>query len=174
MASGFNIRDVDSDAFISDQRQGEGKGGDRGMSLQIIDDVLQNSKGLFEENGLGDEIAEKLKVLWISKLEAMGENSKKKQCLPKVRSKNSKKVSSASGMRKESSSKLKHRRKDDSKAILKSREEPISKYDPEDILPRSSILGAPKSVSSRKNLIIGGQVDGPNDTSDEDEDIGKI
>ena len=53
MASGFNIRDVDADAFISDQRQGEGKGGDRGMSLQIIDDVLQNSKGLFEDNGLG-------------------------------------------------------------------------------------------------------------------------
>lgn len=91
--------------------------------------------------------------------------------LPKVRSKNSKKITSVSGLRKESTSKLKHRRKDDSKALLKSQEEPISKYEHEDILPRSSIFGAPKSASSRKNIIIGGQVDGPNDTSDEDEDI---
>merc|ERR1711997_758120 len=70
MATGFDIRDVDPEAFISDQRQGEGKGGDRGISLQIIDDVLENSKGLFEENGLDDEIATKLKQLWISKLDA--------------------------------------------------------------------------------------------------------
>ena len=174
MASGFNIRNVDADAFLSDQRPGEGKGGDRGMSLQIIDDVLQNSKGLFEENGLGDEIAEKLKGLWISKLEAIGEHSKKKHRLPNVRSKNSKKITSVSGLRKESTSKLKHRRKDDSKATLRSGEDPMSEYNSKAILPRPSILGAPKSVSSSKNILIGGQVDGPNDTSDEDEDIGKI
>ena len=73
MAHAFNLQEVDPDAFINDQRQGEGKGGDRGISLQIIDDVLSNSKGLFEEQGLGDDIAEKLKQLWISKLESSNE-----------------------------------------------------------------------------------------------------
>ena len=91
MATGFDIRDVDPEAFISDQRQGEGKGGDRGVSLQIIDDVLENSKGLFEENGLNDELAEKLKQLWISKLDAFNVGSEEHNTLvaPKTSSKKS-------------------------------------------------------------------------------------
>ena len=135
----------------------------------------QKRKGLFEENGLDDDIATKLKELWISKLEGIGKGSKSKQSLPKVRGKHPKTSTSLSGLKKESTSKLKRRRRDDSKANLKLQEvEQKSNYEVEDFLSSSLILGAPKSINSKKNNIIGGQVDGPHDTSDEDEDIGKM
>lgn len=173
MATGFNIRDVDPDAFISDQRQGEGKGSDRGMSLKIIDEVLKNSKGLFEENGLGDDIANKLKQLWISKLEAFDEGSNIENDLPAIPSTSSKKSSAGSGYKKtESISKLKHRKKCGTKTqSLLAQKDFVTGEENEDILASLSLLGAPKSISSRKNARIGGQVDGPNDTSDEEEDI---
>ena len=175
MATGFNIRDVDPDAFIDDQRQSEGKGGDRGTSLQIIEDVLQNSKGLFDENGLGDDIAEKLKSLWISKLEAFGEGSKNKEHVPVIRSNTSKKGTTESGSKNsEPTNKFKRRKKGESKAKYNIEEkERINSSPNADFLASSSILSEPKSISLKKSAIIGGQVDGPNDTSDEDEDIGK-
>ena len=43
----------------------------------------------------------------------------------------------------------------------------------EELFANPSILEAPKSVRMKKKSTIGGQVDGPNDTSDEEDDIGK-
>ena len=174
MASGFNIRDVDPDAFISDQRQGEGKGGDRGMSLEIIDEVLQNSKGIFEEHGLSDDIASKLKQLWISKLEAFDEGVQIEKDTPILPSTSSKKGSAVSSYtNKESASKLKRRKKCKTQSHLVQKENTKGDAN-EEFLSNLSILGAPKSISSKKNDRIGGQLDGPNDTSDEEEDIGKF
>ena len=171
MATGFDIRDVDPEAFISDQRQGEGKGGDRGVSLQIIDDVLENSKGLFEENGLNDELAEKLKQLWISKLDAFNVGSEEHDntlVAPKTSSKKS--LGSISIKNVTFSTKSK-RRKEESKPF-KNKLELVDTLNSEPQLATSSILEAPKSINIRKKSRIGNQVDGPNDTSDEEEDIG--
>ena len=167
MATGFNIRDFDPEAFISDQRQGEGKGGDRGMSLQIIDDVLENSKGLFEENGLDDEIANKLKQLWISKLDASNFDAEKQKHVAFPQSSSIKLSTPRRSKKGEFSAKLK-RRREESKTKSKNIE-----VAPEELFASSSILEPPKSVSLKKKSTIGGQVDGPNDTSDEEDDIGK-
>ena len=176
MAQAFNIRDdLDPDAFIDDQRQ-EGKGGDRGISLQIIDDVLSNSKGLFEEQGLGDDIAAKLKQLWISKLEAFDcGNEQNNDHLRVRRSKVAGKDEVIIDCKEtEAIAKLKRRKKGQRKAnAFLQEEENVRGHEIDESSSTSSALAAPKSISSKKKARIGGQVDGPNDTSDEDEDIGK-
>ena len=169
MATGFDIRDVDPEAFMRDQRQSEGKGGDRGISLQIIDDVLDNSKGLFEENGLDDEIAEKLKRLWISKLDAFNLCSEEQENLLHPRSSSVKSSSPLKSKIAKFHTKSK-RSKKESKAVLNKLEIMGSSNSVHQLT--SSILEAPNSINMKKRSNIGGQVDGPNDTSDEEEDIG--
>ena len=171
MATGFDIRDVDPEAFISDQRQGEGKGGDRGVSLQIIDDVLENSKGLFEENGLNDELAEKLKQLWISKLDAFNVGSEEQEEILVAPKTSSKKSSGSTSIKNVTFSTKSKRRKEEAKTF-KNKLELVNTLNSEPQLATSSILEAPKSIDIRKKSRIGNQVDGPNDTSDEEEDIG--
>ena len=170
MAEGFDIKDIDSEAFIRDQRQCEGGGGDRGMSLHIIDEVLRNSKGLFEEQGLTDDLSEKLKELWVSKLKAVDNESKKDhELLTPI---NKSKTSIPDSKRIVSAHRIIKRKKIEKGVSL----DPNScvNSSAKDVMCASSILGAPSSITSKQNANIGGQVDGPNDTSDEDEDIGKL
>lgn len=170
MATGFDIRDVDPEAFISDQRQGEGKGGNRGISLQIIDDVLENSKGLFEENGLDKEIAEKLKQLWINKLDAFNVASDEQDVLSAPQACSSKSFVASSNKKVELSMKSKRRREESKSKYNK--QEIVAKLACEPLRTASSSLEASNNLKVIKKPTIGGQVDGPNDTSDEDEDIG--
>ena len=170
MAEGFDIKDIDPEAFIHDQRQCEGDGGDRGMSLHIIDEVLRNTKGLFEEQGLTDDLSEKLKELWVSKLKAVDNESKKDhELLTPI---NKSQTSIPDSKRIVSAHRIIKRKKIEKGESL----DPNScvNSSAKDVMCASSILGAPSSITSKQNANIGGQVDGPNDTSDEDEDIGKL
>ena len=177
MAAAFNLRDVDPDAIIADQRQGEGKGGDRGISLKIIDEVLSNTRNLFQEEGLGDDIAQKLKTLWISKLEACGESIERNDPLSANTNTATSKGHSITKV-KDTEGKInsQRRKKGQKKTSLYSKEEAMLNIceiaGPS--TPQPTVLLAPKSVISHKRARIGGQLDGPNDTSDEEEDIGNV
>ena len=170
MAHAFNI-DVDPDEFLDDQRQGEGKGGNRGISLKIIDDVLSNSEGLFQQEGLGDDIAEKLKQLWISKLEAF-DRDKQKDYLQVYPTSSTGGTSSVvqNTHKKDVGAKRRQKGQRDGNSIIQ-KNEIVPVHVSDNSSSTSSVLAAPKSISLRKKVRIG-QVDGPNDTSDEDEDIG--
>ena len=177
MAAAFNLRDVDPDAIIADQRQGEGKGGDRGISLKIIDEVLSNTRNLFQEEGLGDDIAQKLKTLWISKLEACGESIEKNDPLSaNTNTATSKGHSITEVKNTEGKINSQRRKKGQKKTSLYSKEEAMLNIDEiaGPSTPQPPVLLAPKSVISHKRARIGGQLDGPNDTSDEEEDIGNV
>merc|ERR1712110_900120 len=147
-------------------RQCEGDGGDRGMSLHIIDEVLRNTKGLFEEQGLTDDLSEKLKELWVSKLKAVDNESKKDhELLTPI---NKSKTSIPDSKRIVSAHRIIKRKKIEKGVSL----DPNSGVNSsaKDVMCASSILGAPSSITSKQNVNRGGHIDGPNDTSDEDED----